>query len=707
MAKNQSFKRVFGFRIYQQALLFIFMLLCTLPGVNAQNKLTATKTTNKFIHKGAGNPYLPLWEHLPDGEPRVFEDPDKPGKYRAYIIGSHDLRVNSYCGPDIRIWSAPVEDLSSWRDEGPVFTYPIDNQWDVMYAPDLVEVKRKNGKKEYYLYPHSRGRNREAMVAKGDRPDGPFTPINLTADGKATVPGSILGFDPAVYVEYITDPKDPDYAIGFRAYGYWGFQGSSAAQLDQNTMYTLRPGTSIIKPFLPASARYGGQLREPAGTVYPAIFPNEDLGTFNFFEASSIRKVGNKFVTVYSGYSGPDYGLGSSNSTLRYAYADSPLGPWKSGGVLVDSRAPVLNMDGSALQTSYSGHNTHGSLQDINGQWYAFYHRPPRGFGYARQPMVAPVTVVADEKPVADGGKVTIRAYDPYATNQLWTAKDSQGKEYKGAEVTSEGFHFYGLDPYNYYSAGYACYLSTPSIQQDSWDIWDNHMPIEKVKNGNIIGYKYFGFGGLAQNKNGLKAFEGTKPGNQTKFHLFLTPTTAKSFKVNVWLDGPWDNATWNGKKIGEIIVPANAKQEVTQFTIDVAKYVDKLDQKHAIFLVAEGDSTDVLFNLSGLGFSSTKKKLVRPVVPVVNIMVNGKAIDLPATPVRSTNANGITEYNLYQATVKVPASATTVPKVTASANNRSVKVNITQAAAKDGKAVVAFTYKGVVKTYEVVFVAE
>lgn len=25
----------------------------------------------------AQNPYLPLWEHVPDGEPRVFEDPDK------------------------------------------------------------------------------------------------------------------------------------------------------------------------------------------------------------------------------------------------------------------------------------------------------------------------------------------------------------------------------------------------------------------------------------------------------------------------------------------------------------------------------------------------------------------------------------------------------------------------------------------------------
>src|SRR5665647_1722404 len=232
---------------------------------NKQSKVTPVM---KYVFHGAGNPYLPLWEHVPDGEPRVFEYPDKPGKYRAYIIGSHDTRFTSYCGPDIRMWSAPVEDLSSWRDEGPIFTYKIEGQWDVMYAPDLVMVKGKDNKKVYYLYPHSRGRNREAMVAKGNRPDGPFTPINLTADGTRTVPGSILGFDPAVYVENITDLKDPDYKTGFRAYGFWGFQRSQAAQLDQNTMYSLRPGTEIVNYLLPASSRYG-VIRDPAGTKYP------------------------------------------------------------------------------------------------------------------------------------------------------------------------------------------------------------------------------------------------------------------------------------------------------------------------------------------------------------------------------------------------------------------------------------------------------
>jgi len=675
--------------------------------VKGQNKMVPDSKSDKmFVHQSLGNPYLPLWEHLPDGEPRVFEDPDHPGKYRAYIIGSHDLRMNSYCGPDIRIWSAPVEDLSSWSDEGPAFTYQIDGQWDVMYAPDLVEIKRKDGKKEYYLYPHSRGQNREAMVAKGSRPDGPFTPVNLTPDGKRTVPGSILGFDPAVYIEYITDPKDQDYKIGFRAYGYWGFQKSSAAELDQNTMYSLRPGTKIIERLLPAGKRYG-EIRDPEGTQFPQIFPGQDLGTFNFFEASSIRKIGNKYVSIYSGYSGPDYGVSSSNSTLRYAVGDSPLGPWKIGGVLVDSRAPVLNQDGSAMTTSNAGHNTHGSIQQINGQWYVFYHRPPRGFGFARQAMVAPVTVTWDEKSVAEGGTVSIGMFDPYSENKQPTVKDRQGKEYKGAEVTSEGFHIYGLNPYQYYSAGYACYLSDNSIQQDSWDIWDNHMPITNVKNGCIIGYKYFGFGGLKNNRNGLKAFEGTKKGNNTAFNLFLAPKTTKSFKINVWLDGPWDNETWKGKKIGEIIVPENATQDITKYTINVSKFVDNLDKKHAIFLVAEGNEGEFLFDLAGLGFSSNKNKISRPVVPKVSINVDGKAVTLSEIPVRSTGTNGIVGYDIYETKYKITPGITTIPQVSAIANNTAVKVSVTQATSLSGKAIVKFDYNGVVKTYNVQLVSE
>ena len=688
--------------IYSYTLSFL-LILFLINEVQAQDSDSDIGVSNNSIsYKAMGNPYLPLWEHLPDGEPRVFEDPDNPGKYRAYIIGSHDVRYTSYCGPDIRIWSAPVENLSEWKDEGPVFTYQVDGKWDVMYAPDLVEVKDKEGTKTYYLYPHSRGSNREAMVAKGSRPDGPFIPINLSQDGKRTVPGSILGFDPAIYIEYIDDPTDPDYEIGYRAYGYWGFQKSSAAQLDQNTMYSLRPGTEVIESLLPASRRYG-VIRDPEGTIFPKIYEGEDLGSFNFFEASSIRKVGNKYVTVFSGYSGPDYGVGSSNSTLRYAVADSPLGPWRSGGILVDSRAPVLNENGTAIETTYSGHNTHGSIEEINNQWYVFYNRPPRGFGFARQAMVAPITVSWDEKSVEDGGSVYLRGYDPYASDEIWRAKASNGLEYNGAEVTSEGFHIYGLDPYQYYSAGYACYLSDIGIQQDAWDIWNNHMPISDLKNGHIIGYKYFGFGGVSEDQKGVTAFEGTKEGNETKFNLFLKPQSQESFKVQVWLDGPWDNATWNGKRIGDITVPAQAKNEITQFTLDVSEFVDKLDKKHAIFFRIVGAEVESLGEFVGLGFSSKDKPINRPVVPEIFISANGKALDLPETPVRSTDENGITGYAIYETTYNVEDAAS-VPVLTAKSDNPDVNVNITQASSPSEEAIVKFDYKGKVKTYHVAF---
>ena len=79
----------------------------------------------------------------------------------------------------------------------------------------------------------------------------------------------------------------------------------------------------------------------------------------------------------------------------------------------------------------------------------------------------------------------------------------------------------------------------------------------------------------------------------------------------------------------------------------------------------------------------------------------------LPETPVRSTNANGITEYDLYETTYSLPYSATVAPTVTASSDNDKVKISITQADSPTGVAKIAFDYDGVVKTYQVKFEKE
>ncbi len=46
---------------------YINRIACTLSGIALATQLN---TAN------GANPYLPLWEYIPDGEPYVFEDPD-------------------------------------------------------------------------------------------------------------------------------------------------------------------------------------------------------------------------------------------------------------------------------------------------------------------------------------------------------------------------------------------------------------------------------------------------------------------------------------------------------------------------------------------------------------------------------------------------------------------------------------------------------
>lgn len=55
------------------------------------------------------NPYLPLNEYVPDGEPHVFGD-------RLYIYGSHDqTQGTKYCQGHYVTWSAPLDNLKEWR----------------------------------------------------------------------------------------------------------------------------------------------------------------------------------------------------------------------------------------------------------------------------------------------------------------------------------------------------------------------------------------------------------------------------------------------------------------------------------------------------------------------------------------------------------------------------------------------------------------
>lgn len=66
MKKIECFFR----RGYLIVLLVTFTSLFSAAETNSlDNQQDNIKSATKYVHQSAGNPYLPLWEHLPDGEP--------------------------------------------------------------------------------------------------------------------------------------------------------------------------------------------------------------------------------------------------------------------------------------------------------------------------------------------------------------------------------------------------------------------------------------------------------------------------------------------------------------------------------------------------------------------------------------------------------------------------------------------------------------
>lgn len=524
----------------------------------------------------AVNPYMPLWEFIPDGEPYVFEDPDNPGQYRVYVYGSHDNLVDAYCGRDQVVWSAPVDNLNDWRLDGVIFEnrhnasghllYP-DSVGDVLYAPDVTFTTDANGKKTYYLYPNVQHDLRAGLIAKSDRPDGPFEVCNWNPNDPDKTTG-ILRFDPGVFV-------DDDG----RVYGYWGFERSYAAELDPNTMCTVKAGTPVIEDMV--SGRY-----------------QDDI--FHFFEASSIRKIKDKYVFIYSRWAPEgELGLPETNYTLAYAWSNSPLGPWTYGGTIIDGRGKEQLADGTWQITATPTGNTHGSICEINGQWWVFYHRQAGTNEYSRQAMVAAIDVDVKEGP------------DGYV-------KISEG------EFTSEGFETDGLNPLDEHSAGIACYFVGPEpahqeypnviypgshteifrIEYDgqtpAYDPSINRCYMVNNVDGSVVGYKYFDF---------------------SKTHTMKHPTLYVTNipqgidgTVEVWIDRPSATTTihkWGsdemmpaGVKIGEFPVLAAYPQEARTEFIPVEALAG-YDGKHALFFVFKSDTKgESITTLTALQFA-------------------------------------------------------------------------------------------------------
>ncbi|WP_130838363.1 family 43 glycosylhydrolase [Lachnoclostridium sp. Marseille-P6806] len=295
------------------------------------------------------NPYLPSWEHIPDGEPYVFGD-------RVYVYGSHDkFGGELYCMLDYVCWSAPADDLADWRCEGVIYRKDQDpGNGDLqgnLYAPAVTVGP--DGR--YYLY-YVLSSWGVVSVAVCDSPAGAYRFLGYVhyKDGTrlGERPGDEPQFDPAVLTE-----GDRTYLYtGFSAVGDTSRHGAMATVLGPD-MLTVEEDPVFVAP----SESYS------EGTGFEG---------HAFFEGPSIRKKGEEYFFIYSS---------QLYHELAYATSRNPVGGFRYRGVLVSNGDLGIDSYKPAGKPMCYCANNHGSMVRIGDDWYIFYHRHTNGTNYSRQ----------------------------------------------------------------------------------------------------------------------------------------------------------------------------------------------------------------------------------------------------------------------------------------------------------------------------------
>ncbi|NND70867.1 MAG: family 43 glycosylhydrolase [Rhodothermales bacterium] len=179
----------------------------------------------------------------------------------------------------------------------------------------------------YYLF-YCTDDKREG-VARSSSPSGPFE----QATGVQGADGD--GIDPAVLI-------DDDGA----AYYYWG-------------QFDLK------------GARMLPELNSIDESTVETLLTESVLG---FHEGASIRKRNGVYYLTYTDISR------DRATCLSYATSRSPLGPYEKQGTIIDNSG-----------CDPGTWNNHGSIQEVHGTWYVFYHRSSQASRYNRRLCIEPI----------------------------------------------------------------------------------------------------------------------------------------------------------------------------------------------------------------------------------------------------------------------------------------------------------------------------
>ncbi|MDE6636273.1 MAG: family 43 glycosylhydrolase, partial [Lachnospiraceae bacterium] len=313
-----------------------------------------------------------------------------------YLITSHDEDEIEGGFFTMKNWNCySSTDMVNWTDHGTIFGQ-TSFEWGHIsdfraWAPQCVE---RGGKFYLYVPLLRKGANDEAGspgygigVAVADNPAGPYE----DAIGGPLIEGDWYDIDPTVFV-------DDDG----QAYLYYG----------QNLKY-VKLNDDMIS--------YDKSIGDK-GKV--------SVSVPNYVEGPWLTKHNNIYYFMYAG---TDEGASSTHQayeTLRYAYSDSPEGPWTYGGILMET-------------TVGHSYTNHPGVADFKGHSYLFYHTDQLkdGGGYHRSVCVSEFTYNSDGTidlvPMVDSVD-PIGTLNPYKRVEAETICYADGTDEKKLNVKTE-----------------------------------------------------------------------------------------------------------------------------------------------------------------------------------------------------------------------------------------------------------------------------
>ncbi len=348
---------------------------------------------------------------------------------------------------------------------------PAADEQHFLQAPDVTEGS--DGR--FYLY-YNLALLPFVSVAVSDRPEGPYEYLGRVKRPNGNAVGleerDVFMFDPGIFKDddgkiYLYAGFGPadDGPLGFVCKKYQ-MNGAYVCELEQD-MQTVKAEPHLIAP----KVGHGAEL--PGFNVQNG---------HSFYEASSLRKIGNKYYFIYSS---------EQSHELCYAVSDRPDREFVYGGTLI-SNADV-GIDGNNDFKNYAG-NTHGSIACIKGEWYVFYHRQTNRCQYARQACAEKITMTENGQFLqAETTSCGLRGvlpgtgiFDAAIACHLFISALSESVE---------------IPAYNYDSgsntlsdeekAEHPYFTQSGNDREDSPDQY-----IANLRNGACCGYKYFEFNG-------------------------------------------------------------------------------------------------------------------------------------------------------------------------------------------------------------------